>query len=88
MKYLLTYDISDDKIRTAVSRYILKYGERVQLSCFEIECSEEELKEMLFFIKSKIDDYSDSVFVFPISKNMEGAIIEIGIKRTVNSRVI
>jgi len=88
MKYLLTYDISDDKIRTAVSRYILKYGERVQLSCFEIECSEEELKEMLFFIKSKIDNYSDSVFVFPISKNMEGAIIEIGIKRTVNSRVI
>jgi len=88
MRYLLTYDISDDRIRNTVSKYLLKYGVRVQLSCFEIECSEEELKKILSFIDGKIDKTFDSVFVFPISKNMESSIVEIGVKRNLNPGVI
>jgi CRISPR/Cas system-associated endoribonuclease Cas2 len=48
------------------------------LSCFEIECGEKELKAVVSFIEKNIDKSLDSVFLFPISKNMESSIIEIG----------
>jgi CRISPR-associated protein Cas2 len=80
-KFLVTYDISDDKKRGRVSNILSKFGERVQYSCFEIECSENELKELLNCLESIIDDSTDSIFFFPITKNMEKNIVEIGVKK-------
>ena len=77
-KYLVTDDISDNKIRNSLSKFLLQFGVRVQLSCFEIECGEKELKAVVSFIEKNIDKSLDSVFLFPISKNMESSIIEIG----------
>lgn len=88
MKYLVTYDISDDKVRNAISNFLLKYGVRVQFSCFEIECSKSELVSIISFIEKRIDNDFDSVFLFPISKNMEKSVVEIGISRSLNSEVI
>jgi CRISPR-associated protein Cas2 len=88
MKYLVTYDISDDKIRSNLSKFLLKYGVRVQFSCFELECNEKELKEITSFIESIIDIETDSVFLFPISKNMEKSIIELGSSRNIDYEVI
>jgi len=80
-KFLVTYDISETKIRNKLSNLLSKFGNRVQLSCFEIECTDSELKKILSKIEETIDPSTDSVFFFPITKNMENAVLEIGIKR-------
>ena len=38
---LLTYDISDDKVRTDFSTFIQQYGERVQYSVYKIKNSKD-----------------------------------------------
>jgi len=88
MKYLVTYDISDNRTRDSVSRTLSKYGVRVQLSCFEIECKEEELVELLEMINKKIDPLTDSVYFFPVTRNAERSICEIGSRREVDGKVI
>jgi len=78
MKYLVTYDISDNRIREKVSRFLLRFGKRVQLSCFEVECDEADLKCIVKFLQESIDNMTDSVFLFPISKNMDVSIVRLG----------
>ncbi len=88
MKYLVTYDISDNRVRDKVARILSKYGVRIQLSCFEIECNKDELREILEKIKEKIELSVDSVYVFPITKNAEHSIYEIGLRREIDGKVI
>ncbi len=40
MKYIVTYDIANDKRRTKLSDLLGAYGDRVNYSVFEIELSE------------------------------------------------
>ena len=68
---LISYDISDDKLRTKFSRFLKKFGYRLQYSLFEIKNSE----KYLINIQSKIEEYfskhfkqSDSVMIFQLSK--------------------
>lgn len=88
MRYLVTYDISDDRKRTEVSKCLSKYGVRVQLSCFEIECKEEEIMKFLKEVEKKIDPSIDSIYVFPVTKNAERSIYEIGVGRDFSGKVI
>lgn len=88
MRYLVTYDISDNRVRDRVAQILSKYGVRVQLSCFEIECKENILVEILEKIKGKIETSVDSIYVFPITKNAECSIYELGIRREINGKII
>ncbi len=77
-KWLVTYDISDDKKRKKVSNLLLEKGVRVQLSCFEIECTENELETLIKEI-IRIIEPTDRVYMFPLTKNMEKCIVKLGI---------
>ncbi len=50
---LVSYDISDDKLRARFSRFLEKFGYRLQYSLFKIKNSERVLDN----IKVKIDNY-------------------------------
>lgn len=70
----ISYDISDDKKRTRFSRYLEKYGHRIQYSVFEIENSERILKNIMADIDNKfmrIFGQEDSVYVFKLSSSCE-----------------
>lgn len=88
MRYLVTYDISDNKARDRVARILSKYGVRVQFSCFEIDCKEDKLLKILREIKEIIEPTVDSIYIFPITKNAEQSIYEIGIRRRMNGKII
>lgn len=67
---LISYDISDDKLRTKFSKFLSKFGGRLQYSVFEIRNSDRILRN----IQAKIDSYylkkfeqSDSVIIFELS---------------------
>lgn len=69
---LVSYDIRDDKLRAAFSKFILRFGERKQYSVYEIKNS----SRILALIKSELDfNFSkkfkeeDSVLIIETSKN-------------------
>lgn len=73
-KLIITYDISNDKLRTTFSKYLSKYGHRLQYSVFEIRNSPRILEN----VKTKITSYfekkfeqSDSVIMFHLSNQCE-----------------
>lgn len=71
---LLSYDIQDDKLRTKFSKFIKKYGYRVQYSVFEITNSERMLSNIEKEIKSNFEkkfSQSDSIIIIRTSKNCE-----------------
>ncbi len=69
---LVSYDISNDKIRTRFSKFLAKFGFRLQYSVFEIHNSEAVLRN----IKTEIENiYSrhfteeDSIIIFELSES-------------------
>jgi CRISPR-associated protein Cas2 len=71
---LVSYDISDDKLRTQFSSFLSKYGGRVQYSIFEIRNSERAIENIISKIENyfgKRFDQRDSVMIFNLSKTCE-----------------
>ena len=71
---LVSYDISDNKLRTSFAKFLSKYGYRLQYSVFEIKNSDRILEN----ITTKIEKYfgerfeqTDSVIIFILSKTCE-----------------
>lgn len=71
---LVSYDISNDKLRTRLSKYLSKFGGRLQYSVFEIRNSERVLENITTYITHHFSKYfgqSDSVIIFNLSKQCE-----------------
>lgn len=69
---LISYDIKSDKIRTKFSKFILKYGDRLQYSVYEIKNSDRLLKIIkneIDFKFSKLFCEDDSVLIIETSQN-------------------
>ncbi len=69
---LISYDISDDKIRTKFSKYLSKFGHRMQYSIFEIDNSDRILENIRLDIVNKFEKMfgeRDSVIIFKLSNN-------------------
>ena len=67
---LISYDIADTKTRTRFSKYIKKFGYRLQFSVYEIENSEKILNNIVAEIKnnfSKSFGQEDSVYIFRLT---------------------
>ena len=68
MKYLVTFDIVENKKRNKISTYLQEYGVRVQKSVFEIIIKQKELKTLLNKIKPLIDK-DDSIRFYRQDEN-------------------
>lgn len=67
---LVSYDISDDKLRTKFSKYLEKFGHRIQYSVFEIDNSQRILNNISAEIQNNFGKrftQSDSVYLFELS---------------------
>lgn len=69
MKYLITYDIENNKKRKKLSDELEAYGIRVNYSVFECEISKTKLKILLEKIEKLVDKKYDSVRFYSISKD-------------------
>ena len=86
---IVSYDISDDKLRTKFSKYLSKYGGRLQYSVFEIKNSERILENVIAEIAgnfSKKFSQSDSVIIFKMSATCK--IIKYGYAKNDESDLI
>ena len=68
---IISYDISDNKLRHRFSKYLEKFGYRLQYSVFQIDNSDRLLKIIAAEIEtqfSKLFSQTDSIIIFKISE--------------------
>lgn len=61
---VISYDISNDKLRTRFSKYLSRFGHRIQYSVFEIDNSESFLSNIETDIKNNFEKYFLKKIVF------------------------
>ena len=69
---IISYDIKDDKLRTRFSKFIKKYGHRLQYSVFEIDNSKRILDNVKREITNSFEQdfgQTDSVMIIETSEN-------------------
>ena len=68
---LISYDISNNKLRTRFSKYLSKFGYRLQYSVFEIKNSKRLLEKIEAEIHKDFEkkfEETDSVIIFQMSQ--------------------
>lgn len=78
---LISYDIASDKVRTKFSKFIRKYGRRIQYSVYEIHNSDRVIGNVMAEIEGNFEPLfwpTDSIMIVPISWPNEEKIIRYG----------
>lgn len=81
MLYFIMYDIENNKIRTAIAKYLLKKGcQRVQKSIFFAESPRELYNQIVSDLKQVQETYdnNDSIFLVPVSTDQLRAMKILG----------
>lgn len=76
---LVSYDISNDKLRTKFSKFLRKFGYRLQYSLYQIRNSDRALANILTKIENYFSKYfkeTDSILIFNLTQNCK--IIKYG----------
>lgn len=71
---IVSYDISNDKLRTKFAKYLSRFGHRLQYSVFEIDNSERIVDNIVNYLKNKYEksfSQEDSVIIFKLSSSCE-----------------
>jgi CRISPR-associated protein Cas2 len=75
---LISYDIANDKVRAKFSKFIKKYGHRVQYSVYEVHNSDRVIDNICAEIEAQFEPLfaiTDSILLFPISASNEERIV-------------
>lgn len=71
---IVSYDISNDKLRTSFAKYLSRFGHRIQYSVFEIDNSKRIVDNIVNDLTNTFEkrfSQSDSVYIFKMSSNCE-----------------
>lgn len=74
MKILVMYDIAQDKLRTKFSKFLSKFGRRLQYSVFEIKNSDRLLNIITAEINNNYGnrfEETDSVIIYRITQTCD-----------------
>lgn len=78
---ILSYDIANDKVRTKFSKFLKKYGRRLQYSVRELKNSDRILDIVLLEIENKFwksFENSDSILIFRLCEWCKKKVIRYG----------
>jgi len=82
MRYIVSYDISNNTIRGRIDKTMKDYGQRVQKSVFECELEPARLRELVALLDKKRlgkgTDPGDSIRVYPLCAACSGKGIVLG----------
>jgi len=77
MNYVITYDVSDDKIRNKISGILEDYGIRVQYSVFECWFEGEDLNKVIRLLEKELNN-KGNIRIYHLCKSCFGKAIGIG----------
>ena len=86
---IISYDIENDKLRNKFSKYIRKFGFRLQYSVYQIDNCDRILNNIISDITFKFEKMfgqSDSVIIFQINNKCK--IIKFGYAQNLDSDFI
>ncbi len=83
MKYAISYDISDDRVRYRTTKVLLEFGYRVQESVFEGFLSKDAVAELKGKIEKIIDRETDSVRLYPLCRDCEKKVEIMGVGKKI-----
>lgn len=86
---IVSYDISNNKLRTQFSKFLSKFGYRLQYSIFEIKNSDRVLANIEAEIQGKFEKQfaqTDSIMIFNLSKQCK--IMRFGYAKNDDSDLI
>jgi len=89
MTLLISYDISDDKLRTKFSKFLSKFGYRIQYSLFELKNSQRVIANIQIAIESNFSkkfSQTDSIIIFQLSQTCN--IVKYGYAKNMDSDII
>ncbi len=69
MKFLIAYDIFDNKRRRKVAEFLYQYSHSYQKSALEVDVSKNELKKIYNYI-SKFCENEDKLYIFKIEDSL------------------
>lgn len=67
--YLVVYDISNNRKRYRISKFLARYGFRIQRSAFEVIGNPEQERDILSFLLSIVTDKDDLVRMYRLCGN-------------------
>lgn len=67
-RLIVTYDLTDDKNRQQVHRFLSDYGINSQKSVFEMIISEPEYGEVYAFLKERTEEPNDSIRIYEVCR--------------------
>lgn len=79
MKYLIAYDIADDRRLRKVARYFERVAQRVQRSVFVFSGSPETLQAVMRGSLAEVDPHEDVVQSWPIATTTTVGRIDLGL---------
>lgn len=78
---IVCYDFHDNKVRAKFSKFLKKFGRKIQYSVYEIKNSQRVLKNILDEVElkyKKLFKGSDSILIFKICDGCKKKIIRYG----------
>jgi len=79
-RYLIAYDIENDKNRQRLASLLLDYGDRMQLSVFEADLDDRDLQKIAHFASEVIRADNDSVRIYPLCRSCRSGVLLHGRK--------
>lgn len=79
MKYVIAFDIVDNRARYRAVKTLLQYAYRVQKSVFEGSLSAEEAEECRAKLEKIIDTETDSLRFYPLCAKCEPGARVVGV---------
>lgn len=83
---LVIYDISDDKMRRELVKYLQSYGGRVQKSAFECIMTKKLYKNLVKDVKRYMNPKTDSIRIYRLNRDNE--ILNFGINKLTDLKQI
>ena len=78
MRYVVCYDISDDRRREQLSTILLDFGRRIQESVFVADLDEELAGKMQERVKNVLDVALDRLHIFPLCAACSSKAVSMG----------
>lgn len=77
-RYVVCYDIADDKRRRRIADILDGLGDRVQESVFEAVLDRRRLAVLIAELDGEIDAAADRISVYPLCATCDGKRVDLG----------
>ena len=76
--YVAIYDVGDDRRRARLARLLLRYGDRVQKSAFQLWVDTSQLELIIRTCREFLDSSEDVLHLYPLCKRCRESAVFLG----------